>query len=108
MKFDILNPDRDEGSTPPGTPPAEGDHGPTAEPPLPPHVIRLRQSSEYMRLRARTDLQRVRSSLNQMHHTVQTAQAQADPAAAPESPDEPALFRPETFRPRTHPATSDQ
>lgn len=104
MKFDMVNPDHDEDGPSPGARSPEGPPDPAAEPPLPPPDVRIRQASEYMRLRARTDFERVRSALNQMRHTVEVAQAGAGPAAGSGAPDEPELFRPESFRSRTRTA----
>lgn len=54
-----------------------------------------------MRLRARTDLTRVRSALNRMLHTVEAVRAESEPAL--DAAAETGSFRPEAFRSRSAP-----
>ncbi|WP_159943956.1 MULTISPECIES: hypothetical protein [unclassified Nocardiopsis] len=91
MKFDIVEPGPDEPAAPAQPVPDD----PPAREPVPPSALRLRRASEYMHLRARTDLTRVRSALNQMLHTVEADRAE------PSTPEEPEHFRPGAFRSRT-------
>ncbi|WP_435110822.1 hypothetical protein [Nocardiopsis synnemataformans] len=109
MKFDIVRLDQDEEALPPQKrPPARvpgQEGGPSAPHPYPPPGLRIQRSSEYMRLRAHTDLTRVRSALNQMLHTVEALRAESEPVvgSGSGSGNETGSFRPEAFRSRPTP-----
>ncbi|WP_150251774.1 hypothetical protein [Nocardiopsis deserti] len=111
MKFDIVRLDQDEEALPPRKrPPARvpgQEGGPSAPHPHPhphPHPgLRIQRSSEYMRLRAHTDLTRVRSALNQMLHTVEALRAEPEPVVRSGPDHGTGTFRPEAFRSRPAP-----
>ncbi|MEU0240842.1 hypothetical protein ABZ234_24445 [Nocardiopsis sp. NPDC006198] len=100
MKFAHVSPDHDGGTPSPGARGREGDEDPAAEPSAPLHVLGLQRTSEYMRLRARTDLARTRPALNRLLHAVEAARAQAAPPPGPGDAADAEVFRPESFRPR--------
>ncbi|MFD3684392.1 hypothetical protein ACFWTE_06190 [Nocardiopsis sp. NPDC058631] len=113
MKFDHVNPGHEGEAPPPDARFPEEGQDPTAEPSVPLHVLRLQQSSEYMRLRARTDFARVRPALNRLLHTVEATRAEGvraevSPGPEPGAADETDVFRPENFRPRTRTRPRDQ
>ncbi|GAA1464856.1 hypothetical protein NE857_04215 [Nocardiopsis exhalans] len=100
MKFEFIL--DQEGDTPPTPDPQhaekQGDPAEQTEiqPPSPAALIAT--AAERMHTRARTDFHRVRSSLNQMLHTVETSAVQPDltfAACAPEPGVD--IFRPEAF-----------
>ncbi|WDZ90109.1 hypothetical protein [Nocardiopsis sp. HUAS JQ3] len=102
MKFDIVHLDQDGEAPPPRTPVPE-EVPDRAERPSPHPGLRIQRSSEYMRLRARTDLTRVRSALNRMLHTVEAARAGSEPLVGSGPDARPGSFRPEAFRSRPTP-----
>ncbi|MFJ9554790.1 hypothetical protein ACIRPH_13305 [Nocardiopsis sp. NPDC101807] len=99
MKFDHVSPEHDGRTPAPGARFPEGHEDPAAEPSAPLHVLGLRRTSEYMRLRARTDLERTRPALNRLLHTVEAAH-QAEAAPPPGDAADAEVFRPESFRAR--------
>ncbi|APC37455.1 hypothetical protein A9R04_23495 [Nocardiopsis dassonvillei] len=103
MKFDIVRLGEDGEAPPPRTRLPEQVPEPPEGPSAPRPGLGIQRSSEYMRLRARTDLTRVRSALNRMLHTVEAARAGAGPLVGPGPEDGTGSFRPEAFRPRPAP-----
>lgn len=103
MKFDIVRLDEDGEAPPPRTRLPEQVPEPPEGPSAPHPGLGIQRSSEYMRLRARTDLTRVRSALNRMLHTVEAARAGAGPLTGPGPEDGTGSFRPEAFRSRPAP-----
>ncbi|MFI6577042.1 hypothetical protein ACIBFB_14675 [Nocardiopsis sp. NPDC050513] len=102
MKFDVVPFDHGEESprpAPGSTVSGEGADGGT--PALAPDA-RLRRAFAHLRTRSGTDLARVRSALNRMHHTVEAARAQDSPddTGTADLPPPPG-FRPEAFGART-------
>ncbi|MCP3014450.1 hypothetical protein NGM33_14020 [Nocardiopsis dassonvillei] len=103
MKFDIVRLDQDGGAPPPQALLAEEVPDRAEEASAPHPGLGIQRSSEYMRLRARTDLARVRSALNRMLHTVEAARAGSGPLVGSGPDDGPGSFRPEAFRSRPAP-----
>ncbi|NKZ00240.1 hypothetical protein [Nocardiopsis alborubida] len=103
MKFDIVRLDQDGEAPPPQTPLPEQASGQAEEASAPHPGLGIQRSSEYMRLRARTDLTRGRSALNRMLHTVEAARAGSGPLVGPSPEDGTGSFRPEAFRSRPAP-----
>ncbi|PDP89275.1 hypothetical protein CQJ94_02430 [Glycomyces fuscus] len=102
MKFDIVLPDQGEEALSPRARLPEGAPGWGKESASAHPGLRIQRSSEYMRLRARTDLTRVRSALNQMLHTVEAISAGPAPVTNADSVVT-GSFHPEAFRSRTAP-----
>ncbi|MFV2195947.1 hypothetical protein [Nocardiopsis sp. LOL_012] len=99
MKFDVVLPDPGEEDGNPHPEVAEEDtgHGPRR----PAAATRMSQVFTYARTRSDVDLARVRSALNRMHHTIETAQApDRTDGTGTAGAVVPELFRPEAFGPR--------
>lgn len=99
MKFEF-DPDEPDEQVP-GTPPTPDAASPeeNAATALPPD-FRMHRAFDHARTRARVDMSRVRSALNQMNYTVQVAHSEEQAAETFDAPT-PDVFRPEAFRART-------
>ncbi|OLT27013.1 hypothetical protein BJF83_19740 [Nocardiopsis sp. CNR-923] len=112
MKFDVVSFDHGEDPATPAPRSTASGEGSAEDaegglPALPPDV-RMRRAVAHLRTRSGADLARVRSALNQLHHTVEAARAQDSHGTGTTDQPPPPGFRPEAFAPArpTDPATT--
>lgn len=63
-------------------------------------AFRMYRAFEHAQVRTRADIARVRSALNQMHHTLEVVRAQEKFSESPANTPLPDVFCPEAFRAR--------
>lgn len=63
-------------------------------------AFRMYRAFDHAQVRTRADIARVRSALNQMHHTLEVVRAQEKVSESPAKTPTPDVFRPEAFRAR--------